>query len=126
MGNSFGNRVICEIMAAGKAPPHCKGVVLCGYPLYNKKDDDKNNAARANSLKNLPADTNTLVIVGTRDEFLTRDYILPETSRGVGLMKNAVAHLTNLKGVMEIPFGEHTVPKVYTLLFIINSAKTEN
>jgi hypothetical protein len=85
MGNSFGNRVLCDMFSVGSFdnPPH--GLILCGYPLYGEKCTPD----RIATLQSLPSSTKVLAISGTDDEFLARAPSHSEL-RGEALFRSVV------------------------------------
>ena len=64
LGNSFGNRVICEMLAAGQLLVNCLGCLFLGYPVYGEKNDAK----RLDSLQRIPKGVKCLFISGSLDE----------------------------------------------------------
>lgn len=107
MGNSFGNRVLCEMLGAGKVPSRCRGVIFCGFPLYG----EKNVPDRVNQLKLLSKapQIKTLVISGTEDEFLNRDFL---TAKGAALMQKTHSDLgLPISRLVMLENGLHDVPK---------------
>lgn len=110
MGNSFGNRVICEMLAANAATPNgmarCKGAILCGFPLHGPKIDPK----RAQQLQKLPSDARVLVVSGTEDEFLHREH-QPAGERGEAALRVVFESLRPAdKRLVMVEAGQHTLP----------------
>lgn len=68
LGNSFGNRVLCELLASDKFENPPQGLILFGYPLYGEKCTPE----RLTTLQSLPSSAKILAISGTNDEFLGR------------------------------------------------------
>ena len=106
MGNSFGNRVIAEMLTADKVPAHCRGVVMCGFPLYGEKNIDD----RLKQLKAIPKKTTLMMISGTDDEFLNREF-LPIKGRALLTAELEALGLTGHHEVHFVDGGGHDVPK---------------
>ncbi|OQR96371.1 hypothetical protein ACHHYP_16001 [Achlya hypogyna] len=104
LAHSFGNRVLCEMLATD-ALPLVKGVILLGYPLYGPK----NNEERVDQLRLLPPGLPTLVVSGEKDEFLHRPFL---DRRGAELMQSVVASLNLQHGEVHVlENGSHDLPK---------------
>lgn len=118
LGNSFGNRVICEMLAVNQVT-NCKGVIMCGYPLYGPEkqttkeglctDREPRVNPRVAQLLSVPADARVLLISGTRDEFLCRPYL---SKPGPDSLKEVVSQHSGSMEVVTIPNGTHDVPTV--------------
>lgn len=105
MSNSFSSRVVCELLAANKFPSRCLGFVFCGYPLYG----EKNVPDRVNQLKLIPKRTKLLMISGTLDPLLNREF-LPKI--GAELLTAIFASLEMPLGQLHfVENGDHDVPK---------------
>lgn len=105
LGNSFGNRVICEMLKEGKFPSTCKGFILCGFPLYG----NKNAPDRVSQLKSIPRDSNVMVVSGTLDEFLHREFC---SKKGKDLLSQVFNEMKLTKGQLHfIENGVHDLPK---------------
>lgn len=108
-GNSFGNRVLCEMVGANQLPARCKGLIICGFPLYG----EQNVPDRVRQLQMLAPKSNTqviksLLISGTDDEFLTRSFL---ASKGAALMREQHALLGASSSLVMLEGGKHTVPE---------------
>jgi predicted alpha/beta-hydrolase family hydrolase len=117
MGNSFGNRVICEMMSKKLLPVRCKGAILCGFPLYG----DKNKNDRLVQLQAVPKDSTLMLISGTNDEFLNRDFL---HHKGETLLRSVVKdmHLTGRNELHFIEGGKHDVPTTGSKKTLLDSA----
>jgi len=117
MGNSFGNRVICEMLSKKLLPVRCKGAILCGFPLYG--DKDKND--RLVQLQAVPKDSNLMFISGTKDEFLNREFL---PIKGEALLRSVVKemHLTGRHELHFVEGGKHDVPTTGSKKTLLDSA----
>jgi hypothetical protein len=108
LGNSFGNRVICEFLSSNNNnKSNCSGAILCGYPLYS----DKNNEDRVNQLKKFPKDMKLMMISGDQDDFLNQSYL---TLKGKELIEKQFQELSlsnNKSKLIVIENGVHDLPK---------------
>jgi len=105
LGNSFGNRVVCEMLKDDKFTPEMKGAILCGFPLYG----DKNVSDRVDQLRSIPEDANVMIISGTPDEFLHRSFL---DKKGRDLMSQVFEEMNLERGSLEfIENGVHDLPK---------------
>jgi len=108
LGNSYGNRVICEFLSSNNdKKSSCIGVILCGYPLYG----DKNNEDRVNQLKKFPKNLKLMMISGSQDDFLNQNYL---EIKGEELIKKQFLELSltnNQSKLVVIENGIHDLPK---------------
>ena len=119
MGNSFGNRVIAEMMKAKQLPARCRGAVLCGFPLYG----DKDKKDRLEQLQGVPKDSTLMLISGTNDEFLNRDFL---PVKGAALLSSVLDDM-KITGRNEVHFiegGKHDVPSAAGGKKVVEEAAT--
>ena len=119
MGNSFGNRVIAEMMKAKQLPARCRGAVLCGFPLYG----DKDKKDRLEQLQGVPKDSTLMLISGTNDEFLNRDFL---PVKGAALLSSVLDDM-KITGRHEVHFiegGKHDVPSAAGGKKVVEEAAT--
>jgi len=106
LGNSFGNRVICEYLSSNNNS-NCLGVILCGYPLYG----DKNNEDRVLQLQKFPKNIKLMMISGSLDDFLNQNYL---TIKGENLIRKHYTELSlsnDHSKLVIIENGVHDLPK---------------
>ena len=104
-GNSFGNRLVCEMVGSNQLPPRCKGIIICGFPLYG----EQNNQDRVRQLQMLaPNKVKSLLISGTDDEFLNRGFL---SSKGADLIREQHALLGTSSSLVILDGGKHTIPE---------------
>ena len=107
LGNSFGNRVICEFVSNSSNCRNCRGIILCGYPLYG----EKNNEDRVNQLKKIPKHMKLLMISGNLDDFLNQNYL---NEKGEKLMRKQFTDLSlsnDHSKLIIVENGLHDLPK---------------
>lgn len=104
-GNSFGNRVLCEMVGSNQLPARCKGLIICGFPLYG----EQNKQDRVRQLQMLaPNKIKSLLISGTDDEFLNRGFL---SRKGAALMREQHALLGTSSSLVILDGGKHTIPE---------------
>ncbi len=115
IGNSFGNRVICELLRKKTIPSNLAGVILCGFPLYGEEGSKRvlsDPEERVKQLKLFPKHIKLLLLSGSKDEFLNRKYL--NDAKGKNLLTDTFTslQLTNTESkVFVIDGGTHDVAK---------------
>ena len=115
IGNSFGNRVICELLHKETSPSNLAGVILCGFPLYGDEESKRvmvDPEERVKQLKLFPKHIKLLLLSGSKDEFLNRKYL--KGAKGKNLLTDTFTslQLTNAESkVFVIDGGTHDVAK---------------
>ena len=110
MGNSFGNRVICELLDKlnKTIPNNLAGVILCGYPLYGDGASEKAKEERVKQLSKFPKQVKLLLISGSKDEFLHRSYLAKGTGKQLLIDTfESLNLLNNESKVLVIDGGKH-------------------
>ncbi|KAI8897415.1 hypothetical protein BC833DRAFT_43542 [Globomyces pollinis-pini] len=107
IANSFGNRIVLEMLGHHLIDPLPQSIIMCGYPLYGPKNTN-DRIEHFDSIQN--SKIPFCFISGNQDEFLTRSFM---KTKGFDALKSIVNCL-NLETVTYhcVDKGAHSIPTI--------------